>query len=112
MAKNLSLTNPVTIATSGTTSTAHEVRTGYRVLAIETPATLTGTAFTFEASADGGTTYRALYNGGSAYSVNVGTSRYIALDLDVFEGVRLFRIVSGSTETGTRTINIITGDGP
>lgn len=111
MAVNLQLTNNVTIASGGTTSTAHTVKTGSRVLAFETPASLTGVSFTFEASADGGTTYRQLYSGSSAYSLTVGASRYVAVDQDVFEGVRLFRIVSGSTEAATRTINIITGDG-
>ena len=79
-------------------------------LAIVTPSALTGSTFTFQASADQGTNFYNLYNEGTQYSVNVGASRYVALNPNVFEGVKLVRIVSGSSEAATRTIGIISGE--
>lgn len=110
MAKNLRLTDTVTIANAGTTSTTLILEGGRTALAVVTPAALTGSTFTFQASADEGTTFSALYNGGTQYSVAVNTSRYIALDRDVFAGVKYLRIVSGSSEAAARTIGVISGE--
>ncbi len=109
MAKNISVST-VTIANGATTSTAHTVRTNSRLLAFETPAALTGTTITFEASSDSGATYRPVYQGTSQYSIGVGTSRHVAIDPVVFDGVRVVRLVSGSSEAGARTITVITGE--
>jgi hypothetical protein len=79
-------------------------------LAIVTPSALTGTTFKFQASADQGTNFYALYNEGTEYSVAVNTSRYIALNPNVFEGVKVVRIVSGSSEAAARTIGVISGE--
>lgn len=108
MAKNLKLTDTVTIASSGTTSTSLQLQ-GTIPLAIQTPAALTGTSFTFQSSNDGSAWYD-LYNGSTLYSVTVGINRYIALNPDVFEAVRYVRIVSGSTEAASRTIVLISGE--
>jgi hypothetical protein len=51
-----------------------------------------------------------LYNEGTEYSVAVNTSRYIALNPNVFEGVKVVRIVSGSSEAAARTIGVISGE--
>lgn len=111
MAKNLRLTQSVTIASSGTTSTAITLEGGRTVLAIRTPSSLDGTAFTFQASDDeDGNNFYDLYNGGTQYSVNVGASRYVALSPDVMLGVRHLKIVSGSTETASRSIKVISGE--
>ena len=109
MAKNLTLTDTVTIASSGTTSTALTLQGGRVPLAIVTPSALTGTAFTFQASTDG-TNFFNLYNEATQYSVAVNTSRYIALNPDVFQAIRYIRIVSGSSEAALRTISVISGE--
>jgi hypothetical protein len=109
LAKNLTLTDTVTIASSGTTSTALTLQGGRVPLAIVTPSALTGAAFTFQASTDG-TNFFNLYNEATQYSVNVGASRYIALNPDVFHAIRYIRIVSGSSEAALRTISIISGE--
>lgn len=108
MARNLKLTDTVSIPSSGTTSTSLQLQ-GTIPLAIQTPATLTGTSFTFQSSVDGSTWYD-LYNGSTLYSVTVAANRYVALNPDVFESVRYVRIVSGSTEAASRTIYIISGE--
>ena len=110
MAKNVTLTDTVTIASSGTTSTALTMRGASVPLAIVTPSALTGTTFKFQASADQGTNFYALYNEGTEYSVAANTSRYIALNPNVFEGVKVVRIVSGSSEAAARTIGVISGE--
>ena len=95
-----------TIAASGTKSA--ELRTGYRtsVVAIVTPAALTGTAFTFEGSLDG-SVFVPVYNEATQYSVNVGTSRYVALNASVFQGLQSIKIVSGSSEAADRVIQVV-----
>ena len=108
MAKNLSLTGTVTIASSGTVSTAITIEGGRTVLALRTPATLTGTEFKFQASTDGDNFF-ALYNGSTEYAVTVAASRYIALNPDVFESVRYIRIIAGSSETA-KDIFIASGE--
>jgi hypothetical protein len=109
LAKNLALTDTVTIASSGTTSQAISMTRNRVPIAVLTPAALTGTTFTFQASVDG-TNFYDLYNGSSAYSVTVAPSRYIALNPDVFQGVFYIRIVSGSAEGALRTIYVISGE--
>ena len=106
MAKNLKLTDKVTIS-SGTTSTAFTLQ-GTIPLAIVTPAGLASTSITFQCSLDGSSFYD-LYNGSSAYSLTVAASRYISLNPDVFEGVRYVRIVTGSSETA-KDIYIVSGE--
>jgi hypothetical protein len=109
LAKNLTLTDTVTIASSGTTSTALTLQGGRVPIAIVTPSALTGTAFTFQASTDG-TNFFNLYNEATQYSVAVNISRYIALNPDVFQAIRYIRIVSGSSEAALRTISVISGE--
>ena len=108
MAKNLTGTN-VTIASSGTTSTAIQLQSNRVPMAIVLPAAFTGTAVTFQASYDDAT-YTQVYDEATAYSINVGVSRHIALKRQAMEGVKYFKIVSGSTETASRTILVISGE--
>lgn len=108
MARNLKLTDKVTIASSGSTSTALTLQ-GTTPLAIQMPAAFTGTAITFECSVDGSTFYD-LYNEATEYSVAVLASRYVALNPNVFEGVRFIRLVSGSSEAAIREIFVISGE--
>ena len=106
MAKNLKLTDKVTFA-SGTTSTGIQLQ-GTMPLAIVTPTGLASTSVTFQSSLDG-SSYFDLYNGSTAYSLTVAASRYIALNPDVFEGVRYIRIIAGSSETA-KDIFIVSGE--
>jgi len=106
LAKNLKLTDKVTFA-SGTTSTGIQLQ-GTMPLAIVTPTGLASTSVTFQSSLDG-SSYFDLYNGSTAYSLTVAASRYIALNPDVFEGVRYIRIIAGSSETA-KDIFIVSGE--
>lgn len=96
----------VAIANGQTVSDAVDLG-GLRPIALVTPAALTGTAFTFQASVDG-STYVAVYDSsGSAVSVTVSTSRYIVLSPTTFAGIRFLKVVSGSAEGGARTIQVV-----
>ena len=110
MAKSLSYdSTTVTIANGATVSAVLTLDRSRIPLAIITPAALTGTAFTFQSSADG-STYVPLYYEGTAYSVNVGTSRHVALDRRAFEAVKYLKVVSGSAEGALRTLGVVTGE--
>jgi hypothetical protein len=109
LAKNLALTDKVTIPNAGSTSGSFTFERNRIPLAILTPAALTGTEFKFEASLDG-TNFFDLYNEATEYAVTVAASRYVALNPNVFQGVRYLRIVSGSTEAAARDIYIVSGE--
>jgi hypothetical protein len=105
------LTGTVTIASGGTVSQTFTVQGGGTVLALRTPATLTGTEFKFQASTDGDNFF-ALYNGSTEYAVTVAASRYIALSTEVMAGVRFLKVVSNASpsEAALRTIGIVSGE--
>lgn len=108
MAKNLNLTN-VTIASSGTISTAIQLQSNRVPVAITIPAAFSGTSVTFQASFDDAT-YFPVYDEGTQYTVGVGTSRHIGLKRIAMDGVRYFKLVSTSSETAARTIGVISGE--
>lgn len=98
----------VTIDNGATVSSAIELARDERPVMIQTPAALTGTAITFQASIDG-TTYVPVYEvgGTNAYSVTVSTSRAVALDHRVFAAVNYLKLVSGSAEAAARIIKVL-----
>jgi hypothetical protein len=108
LAKNLTGTN-VTIASSGTISTSIIMQANRVPQAIVFPAAMTGTAVTFQASFDD-VTYTPVYDEATLYSINIGTSRHVGLKRQAMEGVKYFKIVSGTAETASRTILVISGE--
>jgi hypothetical protein len=99
----------VTIPNAGTTSDSATMPATMYCLGLVTPAALTGTAVTFEGSIDG-STFRPLYDEATQYSVNVGTSRYVALKRQVMEPCKYLKVVSGSSEGALRTITLVIGE--
>ena len=97
------------IASSGTKSGAVIVANDTQPVALDMPAAFTGTAVTFEASTDGGTTFNAVMEvgGAAAYSVTVAASKFVPLDPRVFAGVGAFKVVSGSAEGAERTVRVV-----
>ena len=96
-----------TIANGQTTSDEQDLSSGRSIVGVITPGTLTSTTLTFSAATVSGGTYTPVYDEGSQYSITVGTSRYVALKISVFAGVRYLKIVGGSSEGGTRTITLV-----
>ena len=99
-------TAQVTISSGGTVSSALELGVGRSVLALVTPAALTGTALSFQASVDG-STYNTVTDEGSAYSVTAAASRFISIKPGLLVGARYIKVVSGSAEGADRTIVVV-----
>lgn len=110
----------VVISSGGTVSTAssyNDDRTGastpqatsLTLVGFYTPAALTGTAMTFQAAPNASGTYVEVVDGatGSAYSVTVAASKYIALDPAKTYGINQVKLVSGSSEAADRTITLV-----
>lgn len=93
-----------TIPINTTTSVAINLA-GFSLVGIVTPSALTGTAFTFLASLDG-VAYVPLVNSSGAVSYTVAVSQYLSVNPQDFYGVPFIKIVSGTTETAARTINL------
>ena len=110
MAKNVKLSNTVSIASGGTTSTTLSlVNSNLIPLALVTPAALTSTTFTFQSSADD-VNYYNLYYGSTQVSITVAASRYVELPRDQFKTVKYLKIVGNSSESATRTITVVVGE--
>jgi len=86
---------------------------GMDLVAIVTPAALTGVAFTFQGSVDD-TTYNSITDdAGTAISVTVAASRWVAIGntlLKSLRGLRYLKVVSGSAEAADRTIGLVFAD--
>jgi hypothetical protein len=107
----------VTIASSGTVSTAI-LATREAAWGLQMPAEFTGTAITFQASADG-TTFQALYeydtatdDGSATRAVTLAVAAARSYPLpDALTPWKAFKIVSGSTEAAARTL-VVVGKAP
>lgn len=99
-----------TIPNAGTDSATITMEPGRIPVALELPAAFTGTTITFKAATASSGTPIALYYESTLYSVTVAPSRYVSLNRAAFEGVKYLQIVSGSAETASRTINVMTGE--
>lgn len=97
----------VTIANAGTTSTALQIPNDCAVVSIQTPAALTGVAFTLQGSQDG-TNFGDIYVDGAVYTFTVTTSKVYQISPRVTLGLSAIKIVSGSAEGGARTILVST----
>ena len=92
----------VTIANSGTTSTAIDTAE-YVAIGIILPAAFTGSAITFSVSQDN-TTYGTLYTAANAaQSITVTQARAYPMPDDALK-FRYVKLISGSSEEGARTI--------
>jgi hypothetical protein len=92
------------IAASGTTSQSLDL-SGSCLVGIQMPTAFTGTAVTFNVSADGVNFY-PMYSGASAYSLTVAASRYILIPAADFAGVRYLQVVSNATEGSARALTL------
>jgi hypothetical protein len=95
----------IVIASSAQLSSAVENKYGFE-LGIVVPAAFTGTALTFEVSANG-TTYQPLYGtDGNAVSLTVAQGRSYPLPAAV-SFWPYFKVKSGSAEAGARTLVVV-----
>jgi hypothetical protein len=96
----------VQVAASGTESTSIPCL-GYSLVGFITPAELTSTAITFQASLDGITYVPIKNTSGTALSVTVAASGYYTLDPANFVGIPHLRLVCGSSEGDARDITCL-----
>lgn len=99
-------TSTVTIANTETTSGAADLGE-MAVVGIQTPASLTGTSFSFLASADNSTFVEVRKVDGTVYTLTVTSSKYYVVPPADLAGIRYLKIVSGSAETGAKVISIL-----
>lgn len=94
----------IVIPSSATKSVLTSIPNGFVLSGIITPATLTGASISLEGTVipTSGTAY-PVYNGGTLYSVAMGTSRLITFDTNITKGLTSFILVSGSAEAADRT---------
>jgi hypothetical protein len=112
LAKNISYA-AVSIANGATTSSAITLDANRIPLSIRTPAVMTGTALTFEASTDAdGTAYYPLYDESTLYSITISTSaaRVYAFKRSVMDGVKQIKVVSNGTEAAARSLVLVSGE--
>jgi hypothetical protein len=92
---------------SGQQTSDSIVLNGFGMVGIILPAALTSSAMTFTGSQDD-VTYTALYNtSGTILSAVVAASRIVLFTPGDFVGVNYLKLVAGSAEGGTRTIQVI-----
>ena len=97
----------VVIADGQTVSATAEVG-GAPLTAIQTPAGMTGTTLTFNGSFDGTTFFPIRDTSNADISVTVDTTaRIYALKTDDFAGIPYIQVVSGSAESGAKTIKLV-----
>lgn len=103
----------ITIADSGTTTAA--VDTGLlsnhsqtQLVGVTFPASMTGTTMTFQRATTEAGTYTPLreVGGASAYSITVTSSATVPLDPRVFITAPFIKCVSGSSESGAKTLTL------
>ena len=98
----------VIIPISGDTSAATVIPSGFTLAGVITPAALDGANLSIlGAVSSSPTSYQPVYNGGTAYSVAMGTNRFIALDTKITQGIAAFQLKSDSTEAAARTFQAV-----
>jgi hypothetical protein len=95
-----------TIAADGDKTSVIDCR-GFTLYALELPSGFEGTSITFEATlsdADDATYVPVTDDAGNTYTVLVGESEVVILDVQKMAGLRKLKIVSSATETAEREI--------
>lgn len=77
-------------------------------IAITFPASMTGTTMTFQRASTSNGTFTALreVGGANAYSITVTSSATVPLDPRVFLNAAFVKCVSGSSETGAKSLTL------
>lgn len=95
----------VTIANNEQASSAIDCRK-QQLVGFYTPASMTGTAFSLQASHDG-TNFFTVLDEGDAYSKTMASSRYISVKPQLTAGMHYVKIVSGTAESGAKTLTAV-----
>ncbi len=93
------------ISSSGTTSSAVDLG-GTSLCGIHMPSAFTGSSITFKAAASATDSYRTVTKNGISLSATVAADQYIVLDPTDFAGIRFLQVVSGASESASRTLTL------
>lgn len=96
------------VIASGSATSATVDTYGNTLVGIHFPSAFTGATVSFQASPFLTGPYRTVnqFDSASDYLVTVSANEYQPVDFNVFAGIRYLRIVSASTETLDRTLNL------
>lgn len=102
----------VVIADGAGTSDEADLSSGRTLVGLLFGSGVDNTTMTFTTAPTSGGTFVAVYglDGASAYSITVGASRYVPLQVDVFSGLRFLKLVGGGNETGAQTVRLVVRD--
>ncbi len=99
-------TDTVTIANNTAASSSIQLQRNVPVM-LYMPSTFTGTAILFETSNDGGSTWNRVYYGGADYQELAAANKAVPVRGGLFLGADYIRLVSNATETGARSISVV-----
>lgn len=99
----------VVIADGAATSAEADLSNGRTLIGLLFGAGVDNTAMTFTTAPNSGGTFVPVYNvdGGSAYGITVGASRFVPVQVDVFAGLRYLKLVGGGNESGAQTVRLV-----
>lgn len=101
------LAHPTAVIANGETVSSAVDLHGMVLCGLYVPASMTGTALKFHACPTVDGTYVVVKGtDGNEVSVTVSDDHYCRLDPKDFDGIRFLKIVSGSAETGAKTITL------
>lgn len=98
-------TETVTIANNATASSVIDCRK-QQLVGFYTPAALTGTTWSLQASYDG-TNFFTVLDEGDSYSKTMTASRYISVKPQLTAGIHYAKIVSGTAEGAERSLVVV-----
>lgn len=97
-----------TTITSGQTASAAVDLKGTSLLGVQLPAAFTGTSLKFQVATTLAGTYQDVIDGaGNTLTKTVAQGKYLYLDPSLFAGIQFIKLVSGSSEGATRTLELV-----
>lgn len=99
------------IANAATDSATVSVPGNDTLLGVHVPASMTGTTLKFKVLHSAGDTPKLLKKADNTdYSLTIGSSAaYVPVDPTMFDGVQFLQVISGTAETGAKTLRLIFG---
>ena len=96
-----------TIANAATTSDEVDCVKNGPPAGLQMPAAFDGTTMTFTVATTSGGTFQNSYKDGADVSLTVAAAKFIWLDPAIFYNVKYMKLVSGSSETAARSIEVV-----
>lgn len=98
------IVHPTIAIASGQTTSGSQPTNGMQLVGCQLPAAFTGTQISFTVATTATGTYQELDNSSGQVKYTVAQGKFIAINPADFAGVQFFKIVSGSSEGGARSL--------